>query len=497
MQDSFGNNSTFDWFRLLQEQEQKKLAIIAGDSQVGHSGKALETLLVNNGYDVLRKYKGTWRESENTNVTIARINGINPNRPVSLVVVFTGGNNPNARFTEESITKLIKTIKKKFGPKVEIVIGAVPPARTGDPKEVRKIFGRSSHSENLKRKRKEVAAATVAAASALGVLAVNPNNFLDPDTNVGDGIHLTGNDASNFASKIFDKVSGKQNVKMPVTTSPKNVVNKIKQLSKKKRISFLDALMDLAYGSQDPRNFFKTMGIAALAATLARKSTKKSQTATQTTQVDQNYASSGYVMKGISADQKKVADMIFAKYKAAGLSPSIAAAAVVNGIKESGLKYYLVGDGGNSVGLFQLHRGSYKRPYWTKVGLDKDVSLVTKRKFRKLCRSQNLSPGGYKCSVKALGMKEFAKERLKEGDWRFDPERNTQAIIDIEVKGYFGRRLLAADARGAKIPELAAIFSRDIERPAAKEKNMRIRRQKALSMFGNVRLEEKNKAVAE
>lgn len=201
---------------------------------------------------------------------------------------------------------------------------------------------------------------------------------------------------------------------------------------------------------------------------------------------------SGVEIRGLTSEQKQVADMIFRKYSEAGLSPNIAAAAVVNGVKESNLKYYLVGDGGNSVGLFQLHRGSKRRPFWQSAGLDPDVAAETRKQFRERCVRQGLPPGGYKCSVsRATGMKKFAKERENAGDWRFNPEKNTEAIIDIEVKRGAGRKLRAADKAGASIPELAAIFSRDIERPADKEGNMQKRREKAIAMFGDVRLDDK------
>ncbi len=121
----------------------------------------------------------------------------------------------------------------------------------------------------------------------------------------------------------------------------------------------------------------------------------------------------------------------------------------------------------------------------------------TKRQFRQRCLDQGLPPGGYKCSVRASGMEQFAQERLSAGDWRFDPERNTQTIIDYEVKAGRGRALRNADAAGASIPELAAIFSRDIERPADKAGNMKKRYDKAVAMFGNSRIGKEEKAVAE
>ena len=45
MWDKKGENLTYKWLRLLKEQQKKPVAIIAGDSQTGYSGKALESIL--------------------------------------------------------------------------------------------------------------------------------------------------------------------------------------------------------------------------------------------------------------------------------------------------------------------------------------------------------------------------------------------------------------------------------------------------------------------
>ena len=122
MWDKKGENLAFKWFRMLSEQNQDKLAIIVGDSQTAYSGRALQRILKGNGYEVIRNFK----TGENTNKTIQRLSTISPDRPVSLVAVFTGGNNPNAAFSETATANLIELIRRKFGEGVEIVIGATP-----------------------------------------------------------------------------------------------------------------------------------------------------------------------------------------------------------------------------------------------------------------------------------------------------------------------------------------------------------------------------------
>jgi len=224
MWDKKGENLAFKWFRMLSEQNQDKLAIIVGDSQTAYSGRALQRILKRNGYEVIRNFKA----GENTNKTIQRLSTISPDRPVSLVVVFTGGNNPNAAFSETATANLIELIRRKFGEGVEIVIGAAPPARTGDPARVKKVFGRSSHSESYKAKRKAMADAIVSTANSMGVKAVNPHTagFLDDDVNTGDGIHLTGSDAQNFAEAVASQVTGKTNVQAPISAVIKDFSGK-------------------------------------------------------------------------------------------------------------------------------------------------------------------------------------------------------------------------------------------------------------------------------
>jgi len=105
----------------------------------------------------------------------------------------------------------------------------------------------------------------------------------------------------------------------------------------------------------------------------------------------------------------------------------------VNAYRESGLNHLAIGDGGNSIGLFQLH----------------------------------IRGGG-------AGM---SKEE------RQNPRLNTQRIIK-EVKEGGGKNLLSADKRGTSIAELAVIFMRDIERPKNQERGAANCRAKTSELFG-------------
>jgi hypothetical protein len=226
MWDKKGDNLTYKWLRLLTEQQEKPVAIIAGDSQTGPSGKALESILKQNGYDVFRKYRGSWNESENTKVTSKRLSNIDLGKPVNLVVVFTGGNNSSVEFSKSATEELIQTIRNNFGKDVEIVIGAAPPARTGNPETVKKVFGRDSHPESYKARRIAMADAIATTANNMGAKAINPNTagFLSDDTTSGDGIHLRGTDAENFAKAIASQISGKGVGVMPTTGDTKKSI---------------------------------------------------------------------------------------------------------------------------------------------------------------------------------------------------------------------------------------------------------------------------------
>lgn len=144
----------------------------------------------------------------------------------------------------------------------------------------------------------------------------------------------------------------------------------------------------------------------------------------------------------LNSSQKKnakiIEDIFKEKLQGKGLSDEaiakITAAAIVNAYKESGLDASAIGDHGNSIGLFQLHiRGA-----------------------------------GHDMSVEE----------------RQDPTTNTTTIIDREVLGSFGRVLIARAKAGATVTELAAVFSKYIERPRDVYGAMQARSKTALKMFG-------------
>ena len=137
---------------------------------------------------------------------------------------------------------------------------------------------------------------------------------------------------------------------------------------------------------------------------------------------------------GLNGSQREMAAMIEEEFLAAGLSRSVAAAAVVNAKAESELNPEAMGDSGHSVGLFQLHdRG-----------------------------------GGHDMSVEE----------------RADARTNIRTILEREVLGKMGSTLRERAESGASVSELAAIFSRDIERPRDRNGAMRKRAQMAAQLFG-------------
>ena len=209
----YGENLTYKFFRLLREQDRPKLAVIVGDSQTGISGRILEKILKSNDYNVIRNFKA----SENTAKTVERLQNINPKSPVDLVVVFTGGNNPSATFSADRTEQLINTIREKYG-NPQIIFGVAPPATKGDPAKIKKVFGRDSHSEKYSAKRDRIASAIAEKATSMGASFVDPREFMpDPSSiTTGDGIHLIGQYAKEFASQIANKVdTSLQNTEVP------------------------------------------------------------------------------------------------------------------------------------------------------------------------------------------------------------------------------------------------------------------------------------------
>jgi hypothetical protein len=122
---------------------------------------------------------------------------------------------------------------------------------------------------------------------------------------------------------------------------------------------------------------------------------------------------------GLNSDQRANARIIEREFAAAGFGPEVVAAAIINALAESALNPDASGDGGNSIGLFQLHaRG-----------------------------------GGHGMTV--------AQRR--------DPVQNTQRIISQarRAKGF----MAVVHSGTTSIPALAAAFSTYVERPADKPGN--------------------------
>ena len=114
----------------------------------------------------------------------------------------------------------------------------------------------------------------------------------------------------------------------------------------------------------------------------------------------------------LTAAQQSHAALIVREFTAAGWKPSVAAAAVVNAYAESRLNPLAVGDGGKSVGLFQLHERG----------------------------------GGAGMTV----------------EQRKDPTLNTRRIIEETGRALKFRAIAAVSD---DIPTLAAAFSTYVERP--------------------------------
>lgn len=116
----------------------------------------------------------------------------------------------------------------------------------------------------------------------------------------------------------------------------------------------------------------------------------------------------------LNANQTQMAKLIVRRFRAAGLSDSVAAAAIVNAWAESSLNPNAMSPAGTAVGLFQLHDN----------GAGHGMSIASRK----------------------------------------DPATNTDKIIQ-EIKGHFGRTLLERARQGASVWELTKLFTVHIERP--------------------------------
>jgi hypothetical protein len=118
------------------------------------------------------------------------------------------------------------------------------------------------------------------------------------------------------------------------------------------------------------------------------------------------------VAKNITEEQRNTASIIEENFDKLSIPKDITAAAIVNAVAESGLKPSIIGDGGNSVGLFQLNKG----------GLGRKLSI----------------------------------------EQRQDPTINSM-VVGIQVLK--NDNLLKREEGGATIPELTNIFTKEIMRP--------------------------------
>jgi tail lysozyme len=139
---------------------------------------------------------------------------------------------------------------------------------------------------------------------------------------------------------------------------------------------------------------------------------------------------------GLNTAQREMARVIERELAARGLPAEIIAAAIVNAKAESGLNPTAAGDGGKSVGLFQLHVN----------GAGKGMSVEERK----------------------------------------DPVKNTARIAQ-EYASKWGAPLRAAYAAGTRdVGEFAALWSKNIERPSDTLGAMAYRRALALRTFPTV-----------
>jgi len=144
-------------------------------------------------------------------------------------------------------------------------------------------------------------------------------------------------------------------------------------------------------------------------------------------------------IKTLSEEQKDTASIIERDFDSLQIPKNITAAAIVNAVSESNLKPALIGDHGNSVGIFQLNKN----------GLGKKMTV----------------------------------------EHRQDPHINTM-VVGVQVLK--NQRLLERESEGASIPELTAIFTEEIMRPENKDKKKITRAKLAKTIFPEEILECEN-----
>lgn len=156
--------------------------------------------------------------------------------------------------------------------------------------------------------------------------------------------------------------------------------------------------------------------------------------------VDQIHGLSGGQIAAARVIEEEFRKHLTGKLEPLALNNAIAAA-IANAIRESGLDPNIGGDGGNSIGLFQL----------------------------------NYHGGG-------AGL--YAQHGEKWVQYAQDPHVNTSEMINREVLGKFGQRFMSRAAAGASAAELAGIFAYDMERPKDKTGAAKRSEIKILAHFG-------------
>ena len=141
--------------------------------------------------------------------------------------------------------------------------------------------------------------------------------------------------------------------------------------------------------------------------------------------------------KKLTDYQRTNALLIEQEFRKAGLPNNLIAAALVNAWAESKFNAASgTGDGGHSIGLFQLNDNG---------GAGTGLSV----------------------------------------EYRLDPINNIRTILTREVLTDRGKELRKRAQEGAGVEELAGIFSRDIERPGDVQGAINARQALALTMFPN------------
>lgn len=136
------------------------------------------------------------------------------------------------------------------------------------------------------------------------------------------------------------------------------------------------------------------------------------------------------IAKGLTQDQYEVSETIEDELNQLDIPDNIIAAAIVNAVAESNLNPNAIGDGGKSVGAFQLHKN----------GLGKKLSIDDRKNIY-----------------------------------------TNANIVGIQILK--NNKLFALNESGADISELSAVFAEEIMKPADIETKKQERREIANKIF--------------